>query len=323
VLELLVLVCVPAGVLLPHLLPLERVAPATAAAVWLSALALRALTAIGAALFVFVYLPQTTLFEAVARWCWHEVLPLVAVHLGLSGHTLADLAVVLPGLALAASLLWVLFGLVRAGVALSGELRRRMRGSGPFGSMVVHDRHVLVALTGVGRARVLVSDAALDSLDDQELSASVAHEWGHLHRRHRPVLLLGSMLASLGKGLPGTRRAHAQLSFSLERDADEYAVRSTRDPLALASAICKAASGSVGSPALMGLTGRTGTGLRLEYLLSGGSGRSDAVLERGARVAAGVLITMVLALVITLPLWALAEPSSAQAWGHLSADCPH
>ena len=46
--------------------------------------------------------------------------------------------------------------------------------------------------------------------------------------------------------MPGTKDALQRLQFCLERDADEYAVDRTRNPIALASAICKAA---VDSPA--------------------------------------------------------------------------
>lgn len=62
-----VAVAVAGAVGLPHILPLQRVAPVTASAVWLLALALRALVAVGAAVFLFLFLPQTSLFEAVAR----------------------------------------------------------------------------------------------------------------------------------------------------------------------------------------------------------------------------------------------------------------
>ncbi len=308
-LELGVALVLPAAIVVPHLLPIHRVAPATAAAVWLLALALRALVAIGGALFVFVYLPQTGLFHAIADLCLHEVVPLVTAHVELSGHPFAHLAVVLPGLALAASLLWMLFALARAWVALRLHLRRRALGEGPQGTMVVADSEVIVAVPGVGRSRVVVSEAALGAMDDEELRASLAHERGHLRRRHRPLLLLCSLLAASGRLLPGTAAAKRQLVFSLERDADEYAVRTTGDPLALASAICKAA-GSATRPALAALAGKGGVTLRLEYLTSEDASRCGRRLERSARLLATALAALTLGLAITLPGWALAAPSS-------------
>ena len=225
---------VPALVALPHLLPLHRVTPSLAALVWISALALRALIAIGGAIFVLVYLPQTGIYDAVAHWCWHEALPVVATHLGLSGHPLIHAAIVLPGLTLAASLLWLLFGLVRAWLALRAKLRDPV-GEGPLGSTIIEDDDIVVGVAGLGRSKIVVSDVALGAMDSAELRASVCHELGHIRRRHRPLLLIASVLSAIARILPGTAAAERALRFHLERDADDYAVAHTRDPLALAS----------------------------------------------------------------------------------------
>lgn len=308
-LELGVALVLPVAIGLPHALPLHRVAPITAAGIWLLSLALRALVALGGAVFLFVYLPQTGLFQALARWCLHQLVPLVATHLGFSGHPLAHLAVVLPGLALAFSLVWLFFGLARGWIGLRRLLGRAI-GEGPWGSTVVPDERILVAVTGIGPRRILVSERALCAMDSDELEASVAHELGHIRRRHRPVLLLASVLAALGRPIPGTRRAERELAFSLERDADEFAVVRTRDPLALASAICKAAAGA-SSPALTALGGRGRTTLRVEHLLGGGQRQCGVALERMARAVAATLAVLTLALAVTLPAWALAAPSPA------------
>lgn len=309
-LELAVAVVLPVAIVTPHLVPLDRVAPTTAGAVWLLALSLRALVAIGGALFVFVYLPQTGLFHAIADWCLHEVVPLATTHVGLSGHPLAHFAVVVPGLALAASLLWMLFGLTRAWIALRLHLRRRALGAGPQGTTVVADPEVIVAVPGLGRSRVVVSKAALGAMDADELRASVAHERGHLRRRHRPLLFLGSVLSALSRLLPGTAAAKRQLTLSLERDADEFAVRATGDPLALASAICKAA-GTKPSAALASLAGKGGVSVRLEHLTNAPAARGGPRLERSTRLLASLLAGLTLALAITLPGWALAAPAGA------------
>jgi hypothetical protein len=317
-LELAVAAAVPIAIVLPHLLPLHAVTPSTAAAVWLLALTLRALVGVGAAIFIFVYLPESSLFEAVTRWCLHNLLPLVGADLGVSGHRLAHAAVILPALALAGSLLWVATGVARAAMALNLHLRRNETGEGPFGSTIVRDDQVLVAVTGTGRARILVSDAALTTMDGGELAASVVHEVGHVRRRHRPLLVLASGLGALGRCLPGTAAAERELAFSLERDADEYAVRQTSDPLALASAICKA--GTAASRRLLALGGRARVGLRLEYLLSGGRRRRRPGLENGVRALAVVMAAMALGVTATLPAWALATPGDRAG---VPAACPH
>lgn len=305
---------------LPHLLPLHVVPAARAGAIWLLALALRALVAIGAAVFIFVYLPQTDLFEALLRWCTHALLPLVSEHLGLSGHPFADVALLLPGLALSASVVWVLFGVVRGWLALKVQLTRRSLGEGPLGSTVVEDDRVVIAVSRVGRARVMVSKKALDLMDPDELTAGLHHERGHIRRRHRPLLLAASVLAAFGRLLPGTAAAERAFAFSLERDADEYAVRETRDPLALASAICKAAGG----PSSAGVTALGGGGvtLRLDYLLDDGARRGGAMLERVTRGLALLMVSAVLAISLTLPAWALAAPGAAgKARAHADVVC--
>lgn len=321
--EAAVAVAVPAAVGLPHLLPLHRVKPATAAVVWLAALAIRALVAIGGAIFAFVYMPRTGVYDAVAHWCWHEVLPVVTTHLGLSGHPVIHAAILLPALALAGSVLWLLFGLARAWLALRARLRGAV-GIGPLGSTVIADPDVVIGVTGLGRGRIVVSHRTLGVMDADELEASLNHELGHIRRRHRPLLLLASVLLALGRLLPGTRLAERELRFSLERDADDYAVRQTRDPLALASAICKAATAR--SPAATtGLGGSGRVSLRLDYL-SGRGARASRGLERGARGLALGLTLMALALSATVPSWALAAPRAehtlSAAGSHCAAHTP-
>ncbi|MDQ3644676.1 MAG: M56 family metallopeptidase [Actinomycetota bacterium] len=289
----------------PHVLPLRRVAPALGAAVWMSALALRALVAIGASIFIFVYLPQTGVYDAIAHWCWHQVLPVLTAHLGLSGHPLVHVAIVLPGLVLAGSLLWMAFGFARAWLAMRSQLRGSV-GRGPFGSTIIEDSDIVVGVTGLGRSRIVVSDTALAAMDDEELRASFSHELGHIERRHPPLLLATSMLTALGRSLPGTGNAARELRLCLERDADEYAVARTRDPLALASAICKAATGS----APTGATGLGGSGRvvpRLDYL-QGRVPRAGRSLDRAARLLAVLSATMVVVLSLTLPSWATTAP---------------
>ena len=305
---------------LPTRLPLERVAPLLAAGVWLLVLAIRALVAIGGAVFVFLYLPRTELFAAFTGWCLHEVLPLLTTHLGLSGHRFAHAAVVLPALVLAASLLSLGVALTRAWLKLRGQLRRSL-GRGPAGTTVVADRGVLVAVTSVGRGRIVISPATLAEMDEAELCAGLAHERAHLRRGHRPLLHLARLLAALARVLPGTAAAQRELAFHVERDADEYAVRATRDPLALAGAICKAAA-CPASPALapLGGGGRRIT-RRLSLLVDGPPERGGALLQRATLAVAGVLAALVLGLSATLPGWALAAP--AERHDSPAGPCPH
>ena len=57
----------------PYALPLERVSPAAAGAVWLAVLALRALIVLGLALSALLLLPATHLFHRVTDWSGYEI----------------------------------------------------------------------------------------------------------------------------------------------------------------------------------------------------------------------------------------------------------
>jgi beta-lactamase regulating signal transducer with metallopeptidase domain len=215
-------------------------------------------------------------------------------------------------------MLWVAGGLGRAWLGL----RRRLASAlceGPLGSTVVHGEHILVAATGLGRGRVIVSDGALRAMDPEELAASVAHEQGHLSRYHRELLVAASVLKALARMLPGTRTAERELVFQLERDADEYAVTKTSDPLALASAICKAAGDSV-APALVALGSGGRVTRRLGYLVDGSPTRGGGLLETGVRVLVIALALASLSLAASMPAWALGTPAPDLA---PRSDCPH
>lgn len=295
---------------LPHAFPFQRLGPLTAAGAWFATLAIRAAVAVGAAVFVFVHVPQTALARAVADWCWHRVLPVLTDVFGLSGHPVSHAAVALPALTLAASLLWLGFGLFRGWVSLRRTLRRAI-GTGPLGSTVVEQRDIVLAVTKLGRGRVLVSDQALRTMDAAELEAGLVHELGHIHRRHRPLLLAGSVFAALARLLPGTRAAERGLRFSLERDADEYAVRHTRDRLALASAICKAA---VARPsAVLAALGEPGSVTERLRLLVDEVETPSRRLELFGRALVAVLGLTALALVLGVPLLAATGPDAFQA----------
>ena len=297
-------------ILAPRALPLERVRPMTAASVWLAALTLRALVAVGGAIFLFLYLPEAGVVKAIGDWCWHQLAPILPELFGFVGHRASHATIALPALALAVSVLWLLFGLARAWFALRRKLGAAI-GEGPLGSLIVPDERILVAVTRIGRGRIVVSDRALGEMDEAELAASLNHELGHIHRRHRPLLVAGSVLRALGRPLPGTRAVEARLILSLERDADDYAVARTSDPLALASAICKAA-GVTPSPLLTALGSGGAVTVRLRYLLDGTEPDRPG-LERLARVLAALLASAALALAVALPAWALASPQAAHA----------
>jgi hypothetical protein len=265
------------------------------------ALLLRALIVVGVATFAFARLAHSGPVEAVLNWCWHVVLPDIPHRLGFAEHPVAHAVVAVPLFAMAAALLMH----ACSGLHSWLQLRRRLSGAsslGPQGAALLPDDEVVVAVTRFGRGRVVVSDRALQVMDEGELAAGMAHEFAHLRRCHRPFLLLASLLATIARPLPGTARAHRELCFQLERDADAWAVNRLHDPLSLASAICKVA-GAIEPSGTASLAGSGAVTRRLAELLAERGIRSRRV-ELGARALAMALAGVVLALAGAADTWA-------------------
>jgi hypothetical protein len=309
---------VTAAALAPHLIPLHRAAAPIGIVVWALVLALRAVAAVAIATLALAGLADVPVVQAALAWCWHALLPDIPGALGFDEHPVSHAAVAVPALAVAGSLVWLAARFVRGVLALRRLLGRTL-GNGPLGSTVIHDEQVVLAVTGFGRGRVLVSDRALGELDNDELAAGLMHEHAHLRRLHRPVLIAAALLAAAGRPLPGTRAALRELRFHVERDADQFTVQRLQDPLALASAICKAA-GVAPAGAVAALGGRGRVTLRLEELLEGEPRRS-ATVERGAWALVAVLGCLVVALAASAPAWGFGELGTAGAHGE--HDCEH
>ena len=305
-----VLALVAAALVVPRLVPLRRVWPPAAIAVWLLALAVRALAAVALAAAALASLAGVPVVRAFLDWCWHAVLPDIPAALGFGEHPVTHAAVALPAGALVVSVVWLMARLAGAALAKRRLLSREL-GPGPHGSTVIAHDGVLLAVTAMGRGRVLVSDRALRELDDAELAAGLMHERAHLRRRHRPLLAAGALLGAIARPLPGTRAALHELRFHVERDADHYTVRALHDPLALASAICKAAAPAPGG-AVTGLSGRGRVSMRLEELLEGGRGGSSAA-DRGAWALSVALAVVFVALAGSILVWGMAPHSAAVA----------
>ena len=296
---LAVAAAIACGIVLPHMLRLERASPIAGAGLWGCSLALRALAGLFAALHVVFFLPATDTFGALTHWCLHVVVPVVGAHLGYSGHHLADAAIVLPGALVAVSLTSAAFGLARATRAVRGLLARGAVSRGPSEMVVVGGSGVLVAAAGLARPTLVVSAGALTKLDDEELAASLDHERGHIVRHHRYVLVAAELLRVLGRPIPGSRRAYDELAFHLERDADRWALGRQHDRLALASAICKAATMRTLRSAAFVALGGSGVTARLDELMGAAAPvrrRRSILLNALAGVAAALTIAVALAI---------------------------
>lgn len=305
----LVAVLLAAGIAAPHVVDLRHVPAGTASLLWGAALGLRAACGVLVAGGLVLLLPTTAVFRALTHWCWHTALPLLATHLGLDGHRLGDAVVLLPAALLGVSVISISWGVLRAARAVRRALRRHELGRGPHDSVLVAGREVVLLAAGLSHPQVVVSTGALATLDDEELAAALAHERGHIARRHRWVLLYGELCRALGVFLPGGRRATRELAFHLERDADAWALRRRHDPLALAGAICKAGRGSAPTPARIHLAGSAGTRERVDELIHGPPPRGLRLTL--ARAGAAASVALLLSLIVALPLAAASVASAA------------
>lgn len=269
-----------------HLLPLRRAAPATATALWLSALALRALVVVLLSLIAAVALPSTDLFAAASQWCWHLVVPLLPSHVPVDGHRVSHAALALPGLGVLSAAAATAIGLTRTARLVRTAVRRASLGAGPAGTVLVGGPDITLAAAGLARPRVIVSAGALLTLDEEELAAGLDHERGHIARRHRYVHLVAEGCFALGRLVPMARRALLELELHLERDADRWALARPHDPAVLASAICKAAvARRLRTPGFAPLSGGDNLDVRLGELLE--AGERDWPTRHGRKVAFG------------------------------------
>jgi hypothetical protein len=310
-----------AGIVLPHALYLQRVAPVTATVLWLSSLALRAIVCLLAVIYLLFFLPRTGLFVELAHWCAHVAPPVTGFELAIEGHGVAVLALYLPGVVLAGSLLVMSVGTVRDARAARHLVAERALGVGPRNSLIVGGSDVLFAVAGLIRPRIVVSAGALTSLDDDELAAALAHEEGHIARRHRFVMLLAVGLRALGRAVPGSSRGVRELAFHLERDADRWALRHENNRIALASVICKAAAAERPPAPLVGL-GDTDVRERLGQVLD-----RCSRTRRPARAALNVLATTMVACTVLVgaivPAAAVAGAAADAHRGHHLHHCQH
>ena len=307
------------GILLPHVLRLQRVSPITAIVLWLNGLALRALATVLAAIYVLYFLPRTALFVDLSHWC--AGIPVIGHGLQAEGHAVAAATLYLPGIALVASLSYDSVRTARE-VGAARRLVQNAVGHGPRNSLILGGPEVIFAVAGLAHPRVLVSAGALTALDDHELTAALDHEQAHIAHRHRFVMLLALGCRSLGRAIPGCDRGIRELAFHLERDADRWALRRHDDRLALASVICKAA-GEPTLPRTMSRLGAVGITERLNQLIDERPLASAGPARAALRGLATVMVICTLVLGALVPAAAVAGAGGHPHRGHHLHHCSH
>jgi Zn-dependent protease with chaperone function len=147
-------------------------------------------------------------------------------------------------------------------------------------------------LPGV-RSRVVLSEGALNSLSDNEITAILSHERAHLRARHDLVL---EMFTAVHAAFPRFVRSASALDavrLLVELLADDAALRAT-GPTPLARALVACAAGRTPSGALA--AGGPSIILRVRRL--GGRGNSLIVAMAAYLAAAAVLVVPTVALAV-------------------------
>jgi Zn-dependent protease with chaperone function len=167
-----------------------------------------------------------------------------------------------------------------------------------------------LALTyGVFRPTILLSTWMLQHLDQREREAVLVHELGHIARRDYLLVLIATLLRDAFFYLPTSRMAYQQFQREKELACDELAVRITRRPLALASALTKVWLHAVTPSSkrlflgmAQSLAGVEGTmNRRIERLLDGGIPGAKK-RSRMFRLEMSTLLFLILVMALSLNL---------------------
>jgi Zn-dependent protease with chaperone function len=196
-------------------------------------------------------------------------------------------------------------------LAASGGQRRRHhdalallgRPDPRLGAVILdHRLPAAYCLPGRGR-RIVLTTAALDALDDDQLQAVLAHERAHLAARH-DLAVAGAL--AFERAFPKValfRIARMEIERLVELLADDAAVR-TSEPVTLAEALLTIAEGAGGAhPAgALAAGGGSATAARIRRLITGAPRpASRPQVTAGLTVIAGLL---------ALPILLVAAPAA-------------
>ncbi len=108
---------------------------------------------------------------------------------------------------------------------------------------------------GIFRPMIVLSTWMVEHLDQREIEAVLAHEMEHVARHDYLVVWLSMILRDAFFYVPTCHIAYRQLQHEKELACDDLAVRTTRRPLALASALAKVWQNVVTGPTLLAVFG--------------------------------------------------------------------
>ncbi|MBU6532394.1 M56 family metallopeptidase [Streptomyces sp. NPDC048405] len=269
-------------------------------------------------------------------WAWHALTATVIISVTLAGLAVAvptvpvsgNLAAMLQecvmalraqyaapgGAAVAASGTVLAFALVaRIGWCLAAALVRARRQRSEHAAVLDlagrhrpdlgvtvldHDRPAAYCLPGHGH-RVVLTTAALTTLEPRALDAVIAHERAHIRQRHHLVLAYAEALERAFPRVPLFRTAASETRRLVELAADDEATARS-DALTLASALVEMAGAGVPAASLAASGGHAAG--RVRRLLAPQRPLKRAIAWGGALVAGAVLV---------LPLVVAVEPAVA------------
>jgi Zn-dependent protease with chaperone function len=148
-------------------------------------------------------------------------------------------------------------------------------------------------LPGV-RSRVVLSEGALNTLSDSEITAILTHEHAHLRARHDLVLEMFTAVNAAFPRFVRSANALTAVRILIELLADDAAVRTTGPtPLARALVACASARTPVGALALGGPTAV----LRVRRL----SGRPNSLILAACAYVAAAAVLVVPTVALAIP----------------------
>jgi Zn-dependent protease with chaperone function len=152
--------------------------------------------------------------------------------------------------------------------------------------LVEHSQPAAYCVAG-RQPTVILTTAAVQALDADQLDAVLAHERAHLVGRHHRLLALARIGREVFPFLPLMRDAEQQVARLVELHADDAATRA-RDPRLLATALVVLATAAGPAPALA--AGATDSVQRIHRLLGPSEplGRARRQLLRAAAAALAV-----------------------------------
>ena len=185
------------------------------------------------------------------------------------------------------------------------QLRAVGRADQRLGAVVVdYGEPAAYSLPGA-RQPIVLTTAAIEALDDAQLTAVLAHERAHQRGHHHLLVLVAGSLATAFPRVPAFRHGHERVTHLVELLADDEAAKTT-SRLKAAEALLALSAPALAAPLALG-AGGSATGARIRRLL-----RASAPLSRPRAMAGMVALTVVVA----FPFLALSGPALTLIGSH-------